>query len=363
MFNSPFSNSRSVAELVIGELIALARQVGDRNAEMHTDVWSRSTHTNATSPIFEIRGKKLGIVGYGHIGSQLSVLAEMMGMQVIFYDILQIMPLGTAKPCATLAELLQTADFVTLHVPETPETKNMIADAEIALMRQGSFLINASRGSVVDIPALVRALKSGHVAGAAVDVYPAEPRGNGFGFETDLQGCKNVILTPHIGGSTEEAQSAIGVEVAAALVKYINYGTTLAAVNFPEIDLRAPLVTGGTPAGSFVDLSDAAKQAEKQMLEAKKEDGVGAGVDGIVTKKRDTKRAVRVLNVHQNVPGVLKQINRVLSEFHIEKQICDSKGQIGYVMADIRVESDTDLKKLWGRVNAMGENIVTRILY
>ncbi|KAJ3080537.1 hypothetical protein HK102_002981 [Quaeritorhiza haematococci] len=252
--------------------------------------------TKLSAPqLHEIRGKILGIIGYGHIGSQLSVLADSFGMSVIFYDILQIMPLGTAKPVATLEELLSTADYVSLHVPETPETKHMIGEKEIKMMRPGTFLLNASRGTVVDIPALVAALKSGHLAGASVDVFPSEPFSNGPDFKTDLQGCKNVILSPHIGGSTEEAQSSIGVEVAAALVKYINNGTTLGAVNFPEVDLRMPTADG--------------------------------------------RRTARILNVHHNVPGVLKQINKILSPYHIEKQICESAGPIAYIMVDIVISA------------------------
>ncbi|KAJ3286434.1 hypothetical protein HK104_009040 [Borealophlyctis nickersoniae] len=313
VFNSPFSNSRSVAELVIAEIVALSRQLGDRNSELHNGVWNK-TSTNCR----EIRGKTIGIIGYGHIGAQLSVLADSMGMRVIFYDTLQIMPLGTAQPVGTLDELLSTADFVTLHVPETPETKNMIGAREIGLMQKGSYLINASRGTVVDIPALAAALKSGHLGGAAVDVYPVEPFANGPNFESELKGCPNTILTPHIGGSTEEAQSSIGVEVASALVRYINNGTTLGAVNFPECDVRLP----------------------------------GANQE-----------TVRVINVHQNVPGVLKQINKVLSEFNIEKQICDSRGSIAYLMADLNLDADTDLQRINDSISSMPENIRTRVLY
>ena len=249
-------------------------------------------------------------------------------MIVVFYDILQIMPLGTAKPVNSLTELLETADFVTLHVPETDETKNMITAKEIASMKQGSFLINASRGTVVDIPALVDALKSGHLAGSAVDVYPSEPLTNGPGFLTQLQNCPNTILTPHIGGSTEEAQSSIGIEVGSALNKYINNGTTLGSVNFPEVDLRMPSADSKT---------------------------------------------VRLINIHANVPGVLKQINKLLSEYNIEKQICDSKESVAYLMADLAVEDETELKKIYASISSIpgkvflaahfSENIFTRILY
>jgi D-3-phosphoglycerate dehydrogenase len=257
-----------------------------------------------------------------------------MGMAVVFYDILQIMPLGTAKPLDSLDDLLSIADFVTLHVPETPETKNMITAREISKMKKGSFLINASRGTVVDIPALVSALKSGHLAGSAVDVYPSEPASNGPGFITELQGCPNTILSPHIGGSTEEAQSSIGVEVASALTKYINTGTSLGAVNFPEVDLRMPTADS---------------------------------------------KAVRFINIHQNVPGVLKQVNKILSEYNIEKQVCDSKDSIAYLMADLVMDNDAEMKRIHddissipgmlyalhvhARSNAATENIYTRVLY
>ncbi|KND04094.1 uncharacterized protein SPPG_01536 [Spizellomyces punctatus DAOM BR117] len=313
VFNSPFSNSRSVAELMIAEIIALSRQLGDRNKELHNGVWNK-TSKNCN----EIRGKTLGIVGYGHIGAQLSVLADAMGMSVIFYDVLQIMPLGTARPVPTLDDLLSTADYVSLHVPETDDTKNMIGARELSLMKPGSYLLQASRGTVVDIPALATALRNGHLGGAAVDVYPVEPFANGPNFESELKGCPNTILSPHIGGSTEEAQSSIGVEVGSALVRYINNGTTLGAVNFPECDVRQPAAESKT---------------------------------------------VRVLNVHHNVPGVLKQINKILSEFNIEKQICDSRGPIAYLMADLNVEDEKDYHRIYERIETISQNIRTRLLY
>ncbi|KAI9205509.1 uncharacterized protein BJ171DRAFT_441233 [Polychytrium aggregatum] len=313
VFNSPFSNSRSVAELVIAEIVALARQLGDRSNEIHQGIWNK-----VSKNCYEIRGKKLGIVGYGHIGSQLSVLADAMGMQVFFYDVIQAMPLGTAKAVESLPQLLSTCDFVTLHVPETPETKNMIGAHELSLMQKGSYLINASRGTVVDIPALAAALKSGHLAGAAVDVYPSEPFANGPGFLTELQGCPNTILTPHIGGSTEEAQSAIGVEVGTAVSRYICTGATLGAVNFPEVDLRMPT-------------SDS--------------------------------KSVRIINCHQNVPGVLKQINKILSNYNIEKQICDSRGTVGYFLADISVENEQEIEAVNNAIASIPENLFTRSLW
>ena len=214
VFNSPFANSRSVAELVIAEIIALARQLGDRSNELHKGTWNK-----VSAKCWEIRGKTLGIIGYGHIGSQLSVLAESMGMSVIYYDVINLMAMGTARQVPTLEALLNNADFVTCHVPELPETRKLIGASQFEQMKDGSYLINASRGSVIDIPALINASRSGKIAGAALDVYPAEPAGNGDYFTNslnhwaeDLRSLKNIILTPHIGGSTEEAQSAIGVE-------------------------------------------------------------------------------------------------------------------------------------------------------
>ncbi len=219
VFNAPFSNTRSVAELIIAELIALGRQLGDRSREVHAGTWRK-----VAANCFEMRGKTLGIVGYGHIGRQLGVLAEGLGMRVIFYDHTAKLPMGNNAAAASLRDLLAQADFVSLHVPETPETRNMIGEAELAAMKRGSYLLNASRGTVVVIPALAAALRAGHLAGAAVDVYPEEPESNADGFRTPLQGLPNVILTPHIGGSTSEAQAAIGREVATVLTKFVTRG-------------------------------------------------------------------------------------------------------------------------------------------
>ncbi|CAO3599918.1 unnamed protein product [Absidia cylindrospora] len=317
VFNSPFSNSRSVAELVIGEIISLARQLGDRNNEMHQGVWNK-----VSKNCFEIRGKILGIVGYGHIGAQLSVLAEAMGMTVYFYDVLQIMPLGQAKQTETLEELLSMADFVSLHVPELEETKNLIGEREImGYMKKGSYLLNNARGTVVQIPALAKGLSTGHLAGAAIDVYPKEPASNGPHFTDypDLLACPNLIMTPHIGGSTEEAQRMIGIEVSSALIKFINEGASIGAVNFPEIDLRAI--------------------------------------------REDDKHTVRVLYTHQNIPGVLKEINEIFADHNVEKQYSDSKGEIAYVMADIANVTDEHITKLYNAIIATRANVQTRLLY
>jgi D-3-phosphoglycerate dehydrogenase len=286
VFNSPFSNSRSVAELVIGEIICLARQLGDRSNEMHNGTWNK-----VSNKCWEIRGKTLGIVGYGHIGAQLSVLAESMGMSVIFYDVLNLMALGTARQVNTLEALLSEADFITCHVPELPETKGMIGQKQFEQMKAGSYLINASRGTVVDIPALIEAMRSGKVAGAALDVYPNEPAGNGDYFNNDLntwgadlRSLKNLILTPHIGGSTEEAQSAIGVEVATALTRYVNEGSTLGAVNLPEVALRSLTI--------------------------------------------DEPNHARVVYIHKNIPGVLRKVNEILGDHNVDKQMTDSRGDV-----------------------------------
>lgn len=321
VFNSPFSNSRSVAELVIGEIIVLARQLGDRSTELHQGIWNK-----VSNGCWEIRGKTLGIIGYGHIGSQLSVLAEAMGMSVIFYDAVNLMALGTAKQKPTLKALLEGADFVTCHVPELPETHDMIGREELTHMKDGSYLINASRGSVVNIPALVDALRTGKLAGAALDVYPTEPAGNGHYFTShldswaeDLRSLKNLILTPHIGGSTEEAQSAIGTEVGAALVKYVNEGTTNGAVNLPEVTLRSMTL--------------------------------------------DEKDHVRLVYIHRNVPGVLKQVNEILGDHNVDKQMTDSKGQIAYLMADISNMNTNVAKELYQRLESLDSRILTRVLY
>ncbi|ORX41068.1 hypothetical protein BD324DRAFT_586233 [Kockovaella imperatae] len=321
VFNSPFSNSRSVAELVIAEIISLSRQLLDRSSEMRAGIWNK-----LSKGCWEIRGKTLGIVGYGHIGSQLSVLAEAFGMSVIYYDVIPLMPLGSARQVDSLQELLNRADFVTLHVPEIPDTIGMMGAAEFAHMKKGSYFINNARGKVVDLDALASALESGHLAGAAVDVYPKEPGANGPGFNDNLgpfiprlRQIPNLILTPHIGGSTEEAQRAIGSEVSTALSRYLDVGTTLGAVNFPEVDLRA-----------------------------------------ITTQDE---RHIRVCHVHKNEPGVLKRVNNILADHNIEKQFSDSKGDIAYLMADISDVGEEEVENIYKQISAASSNILTRLLY
>lgn len=309
VFNAPFSNTRSVAELVVAEIIALARRMVDRSREMHEGRWRKV----ATS-CYEIRGKTLGIIGYGHIGTQVGVLAEALGMQVIFHDILPRLPIGNNRQSETLAELLAQSDFVTLHVPETPATRHLVGEAEIGQMKPGAYLLNLSRGSVVDVTALSRALKSKHLAGASADVFPEEPEGNTDSFATELRGLPNVILTPHVGGSTEEAQEAIGREVASALIKFVNTGATTGAVNFPQIE------------------------------------------------PPPQRNRHRLLNVHQNVPGVLSNINRIVSEVHanIEGQILATDSNIGYLLMDLNHEVSDEVRH---QMSLLPTNIRTRVLY
>jgi D-3-phosphoglycerate dehydrogenase len=309
VFNAPFSNTRSVAELMIGEIISLSRQLGDRSREVHAGAWRK-----AASGCHEIRGKTLGVVGYGHIGRQLGILAEAMGMRVVFYDHVAKLPMGNNRPAPTLDALLAEADFVSLHVPETPETREMIDARRIAKMRRGACLLNASRGTVVVIPALADALRSGHLAGAAVDVYPEEPEGSSDTFRTELQGLPNVILTPHVGGSTEEAQEAIGREVSLALSRFVTTGATRGAVNFPQVEL-APY-----------------------------------------------KDAHRILNVHRNVPGVLRDVNRIVSdlEANIDSQVLSTDPEIGYLIMDLHHDVSAEVSRA---IAALPTSIRTRVLY
>lgn len=309
VFNAPHSNTRSVAELVIAEMIALSRQLGDRNSKAHQGEWIKSAEGSK-----EVRGKILGIVGYGHIGSQVSVLAESMGLQVIFYDTIKKLPLGNARAVASLDELLATCDFVTLHVPEIPETMNMIGQRELHMMKKGSYLINASRGTVVAIDALVSALKEKHLAGCAIDVFPVEPASNKEKFTSPLQGLSNVILTPHIGGSTEEAQKAIGVEVAESFRRFLKIGSSSGAVNFPNVDL--PIKKGTT----------------------------------------------RLLNVHRNEPGVLGEINTIISRAgaNIEGQFLSTDNEIGYLVMDVHATHADQLAK---EIAQLQRSIKTRVVY
>jgi D-3-phosphoglycerate dehydrogenase len=284
VFNAPYSNTRSVAELVIAEAVLLLRGIPEKNAKAHRGQWLKSAHQS-----FEVRGKKLGVVGYGSIGSQLGIMAEAMGMEVIYYDQITKLSLGNASACGNLAALLMQADIVTLHVPETPSTYCLMGPTQLAQMKQGAVLINASRGTVVDIEALASCLKSGKLLGAAIDVFPVEPRSNNDEFISPLRGLDNVILTPHIGGSTVEAQVNIGVEVADKLIRYCDNGTSLSAVNFPEVSLP------------------------------------------------NHENAHRLLHIHENIPGVLSEINNVFSEnsINISGQYLNTNTKVGYVVIDV----------------------------
>jgi D-3-phosphoglycerate dehydrogenase / 2-oxoglutarate reductase len=309
VFNAPFSNTRSVAEMILAEIVMLSRHLGDRVRELHAGQWRK-----LAAGSFEVRTKTLGIVGYGHIGRQVGVLAEALGMRVLFFDIAAKLPMGNNRATKTLDELLAQSDFVTLHVPELPQTKGMIGKREIATMRKGAYLLNASRGTVVDIAALAEAIKGAHLAGAAIDVFPEEPETNSDGFETPLRGLPNVVLTPHIGGSTAEAQEAIGREVGSALIKFVNSGTTTGAVNFPIVE---PAPAPGKH---------------------------------------------RILNVHKNVPGVLRDINRLVSELgaNIASQVLATDPDIGYLVMDLDQDVSGDVKNA---VAALDTSIKTRILY
>eukprot|EP00043_Microstomoeca_roanoka_P029007 m.20509 g.20509 ORF g.20509 m.20509 type:complete len:420 (-) comp8902_c0_seq1:249-1508(-) len=309
VFNAPYANTRSVSELVIAEIVMLARQTGDRNNEMHRGEWNK-----VSAGCYEVRGKTLGVVGYGHVGSQLSVLAEAMGLRVIFYDIEPKLCLGNATQVDSMDQLLTEADFVSLHVPADASTKNLMSAERIKQMKRGSYLINAARGSVVDIKAAADALRSGHLAGGAFDVFPQEPAGHTTTWQVCLQGCPNTILTPHIGGSTEEAQAAIGREVAGKLISYINRGSTLSAVNVPEIGISRMLAPGHS----------------------------------------------RVLSFHQNTPGVLRDINRILSIANISSQQLETSENIGYLAVDL--ESD-HIDQVKSELEALDSNIRCRLLF
>jgi D-3-phosphoglycerate dehydrogenase len=309
VFNAPFSNTRSVAELVICEIVMLSRHLGDRSREVHEGRW-RKIGAGAR----EVRGKTLGIVGYGHIGSQVGVLAEAMGMRVISYDTRTTLPMGNNKAVDSLDALLEHSDFVTLHVPETPQTRGMIGAAELAKMQKGASLLNLSRGSVVDLDALAAAIKSEHLAGAAVDVYPEEPEKNEDVFQSPLSGLPNVVLTPHIAGTTAEAQESIGREVAASLTRYTNMGTTTGAVNFPLIE--QPKLAG----------------------------------------------AHRILNIHRNVPGVLRDINKIVSDrnANVLGQVLATDPEVGYLVMDLDKDVADDVR---AAITTLGTSIRTRILY
>lgn len=308
VFNAPYSNTRSVVELAIGEIIMLMRSVFARSTEIHNGQWNKTAANSR-----EVRGKNLGIIGYGNIGKQLSVLAESLGMRVYYYDVADQLALGNAKKCNTLEDLLNVSDVVTLHIDDNKANKNFIGEREINQMKDGAMLINLSRGFVVDIPALVNALKSGKLAGTAIDVFPEEPSGNGAYF-SELQGLPNVILTPHVGGSTEEAQRDIADFVPNKIMDYINSGNTVDSVNFPNI--RLPKQTN----------------------------------------------AHRFLHIHKNVPGVMAKINEVLARFemNITGQYLSTDNEVGYVITDLDKEYNKDVIQALKKIE---NTIKFRVLY
>lgn len=309
VFNAPYGNTRSVAELAICNILSLARRSADKNNKMHQGIWDKTA-----TGVFEVRDKTLGIIGYGHIGQQVSVLAEALGLRVLFYDKVKKLPIGNSKQLPTLDELLERSDIVTLHIPALPSARVYLGRAEIAKMKPGSYLLNSARGSLVDLDAAREALETGHLAGAAFDVFPDEPKSNQEPFVSDLCGMSNVILTPHIGGSTEEAQENIGREVAASFVNFIDTGSTANAVNFPQVDMP---------------------------------------IDG---------QSHRILNIHKNVPGVLSEVNTLISELgaNVNGQYLSTLGEVGYLVIDL---NNNVSDKLCAQLSKLDSNIKTRILY
>lgn len=311
VFNAPFSNTRSVAELVIGEIVMLLRQIFPRSVAAHDGGWDKSAAGSR-----EVRGRTLEIIGYGNIGSQLSTLAEAMGMRVIYFDRTDKLRHGNTEPVDRLEDLLAQSDIVSLHVPETPETHNMIAERELRLMKPGSCLINNSRGTVVDLDALAGALRDGHLAGAAIDVFPVEPSSNSERFKSAVQGLKNVILTPHVGGSTEEAQERIGKEVARKLLDYCINGSTMGAVNFPQVQLHARA------------------------------------------------HGVRFSHVHHNVPGMLRRLNEVFlqRDINIAAQYLETDSDVGYVVLDVDLVGH-NCAELLEEIRGLDGTISARLIY
>ncbi len=314
VFNSPFSNTRSVAELTIAEIIALHRKLTARSHALHQGIWDKSAAGS-----HEVRGKTLGIIGYGHIGSQVSILAESLGMKVQFFDTLSKLSLGNAQSVSSIDELVRTSDVITIHVPDADSTRSMFGKDQIAMMKPGAYLLNNARGSIVDLDAMRDAIESGHLAGAAVDVFPDEPAKSGESFSSPLQGLDNVILTPHVGGSTIEAQETISLDVANKLTRFLNQGTTTGAVNVPEVDLPEQ-------------------------------------------HRQDDQRSHRILNFHRNVPGVLNKIHEAAAELNINisGQYLQTNAQIGYLVLDADPSNAAELHK---RINAIEESIRTRILW
>lgn len=309
VFNAPYGNTRSVAELAIGNIIMLARQAVDKNTKMHAGLWDKSAQGAK-----EIRGKVLGIIGFGHIGQQVGIMAEALGMRVIFYDSAKRLPIGNTIQVQKMDEVFAKADFISLHVPEMPKKEALIGRAEIQKLKQGCCLLNLSRGTLIDFTAVREAIQSGHLGGVAIDVYPTEPKSNSEPFQCELAGVSNVILTPHLGGSTEEAQENIALEVASAFLKFIDQGVTTGAVNFPQIDLPA-----------FPE-------------------------------------SHRILHIHRNVPGVLREVNDFISEVgaNIDGQYLGTYQDIGYVIIDLNKQLSEEVKS---KITGLPSTIRTRILY
>jgi len=321
VFNSPFCNTRSVAELTIAEIVMLYRRVLDRSVGAHQGRWLKSA-----SGSHEVRGRTLGIVGYGRIGSQVSVLAESMGMRVIYHDVVPTLPLGNARQSGSLEELLSDADVVTLHVPADETTRDLISGEQLARMKPGSMLINNARGSVVDVEALAGSLREGHLGGAALDVFPVEPGSADERFESSLQGLENVILTPHIGGSTVEAQRAIAGDVATKLTRFVNIGTTTGAVNVPEVELPEQPGEPAPPAAA------------------------------------PRERPHRLLHFHRNVPGVMSRLHSIIAEVgaNVTAEHLRTRDDVGYVVLDVE---PTDAESLMQGIRAIPETIRTRLLW
>ena len=315
VFNSPFSNTRSVAELTIAEVVALHRRLTEKSAQMHAGVWDKSA-----AGAHEVRGRTLGIVGYGHIGSQVSVLGEAMGMRVIYHDVQAKMPLGNARQVKSLNDLLRDADVVTLHVPSSPSTRGMIGASQIKRMKAGAYLINNARGGVVQIEALGEALREGRLGGAALDVFPEEPTGKGERFESAVRGLGNVILTPHVGGSTEEAQAAIAEDACTKLIRFVNVGTTTGSVNVPEVELPAQEREEGGP------------------------------------------RSTRILHFHRNVPGVLSAMHGAIAGLgvNINAEFLRTREDVGYVVLDVDPGHGREVHE---RLRGVPETIRVRMLW
>lgn len=309
VFNSPYNNTRSVAELVVADVVFLLRGIHEKSLSAHRGTWLKVAKNS-----FEVRGKTLGIIGYGHIGSQVSVLAESMGMNVIYYDLIPKLPMGNATAVESLDDLLAQSDVVTLHVPGTPQTQNMITATELAKMKKGAALINLSRGDVVDIAALKAALESKHIRGAALDVFPVEPKRKGDRFTSELQGMDNVILTPHIGGSTEEAQATIGIDAATKIANYIDAGVTIGSHSIPELQLP--------PQNGYH----------------------------------------RILHIHRNVPGVLNKINEKIYKYNlnISGQYLTTNEKVGYVAIDVKEELSEHLLE---ELTQTEHTLKARVLY